>query len=342
MGFRFRKSVNLGGGFRVNFSKTGVGYSWGGKGFRVTRTAKGTTRTTASIPGTGISYSYELGKQNLKRRKEKAEAEGKFYPSVADRNLYATQNIVNNIVSTTASDELEAMLASANEALRLKKIAKNGFWISLGLGIICFPLFPFWGLISIVFAFMALYVRTKGVVELDYNIEPDQYIVVNSRMSQFLKIADSTKVWRIMQTSKVIDRKYSSGAEQVVDRPLCIVRTTPPFPFKVNMKIVSLTVGKETLLFLPDKLLIIQDNKISALNYNDITSRVGVVRIIESETVPIDASVVDWTWKYVNKSGGPDRRFKDNTQLPICLYGTLELTSQTGLNTMIVYSNPNA
>jgi hypothetical protein len=59
MGLRFRKSVNLGGGFRVNLSKTGVGYSWGVKGLRVTRTAKGTTRTTASIPGTGISYVTE-------------------------------------------------------------------------------------------------------------------------------------------------------------------------------------------------------------------------------------------------------------------------------------------
>lgn len=55
MGFRFRKSVNF-GPFRLNFSKSGVGYSFGGKGFRVTKKAGGGTRTTASIPGTGISY----------------------------------------------------------------------------------------------------------------------------------------------------------------------------------------------------------------------------------------------------------------------------------------------
>ena len=57
MGFRFRKSKNLGGGFRLNFSKSGIGGSWGVKGFRVTKKAKGGFRTTASIPGTGISYS---------------------------------------------------------------------------------------------------------------------------------------------------------------------------------------------------------------------------------------------------------------------------------------------
>lgn len=39
MGFRFRKSINMGGGFRLNLSKSGVGYSWGTKGFRITKRA---------------------------------------------------------------------------------------------------------------------------------------------------------------------------------------------------------------------------------------------------------------------------------------------------------------
>lgn len=55
MGFRFRKSFGK-GPFRVTVSKSGVGYSVGGKGFRVTKKAGGGMRTTASIPGTGISY----------------------------------------------------------------------------------------------------------------------------------------------------------------------------------------------------------------------------------------------------------------------------------------------
>lgn len=59
MGFRYRKSIKLPGGFRINLSKSGIGYSWGVKGYRVAKTAKGTTRTTASIPGTGISYVQE-------------------------------------------------------------------------------------------------------------------------------------------------------------------------------------------------------------------------------------------------------------------------------------------
>ena len=59
MGVRFRKSINLGHGVMVNLSKSGIGCSIGARGIRVTKTAKGCVRTTASVPGTGISYVSE-------------------------------------------------------------------------------------------------------------------------------------------------------------------------------------------------------------------------------------------------------------------------------------------
>ena len=58
MGMRFRKSIGN-KYLRVNLSKSGVGYSAGVKGARITKTAKGTTRTTVGIPGTGLGYVSE-------------------------------------------------------------------------------------------------------------------------------------------------------------------------------------------------------------------------------------------------------------------------------------------
>lgn len=117
--------------------------------------------------------------------------------------------------------------------------------------------------------------------------------------------------------------------------------TKAPFPFRTNIKVASFGSGKETLLFLPDKLFVIQGSKVGALNYEDLTSNVQTTRFVESELVPKDANVVGHTWKYVNKSGGPDKRFKDNRQLPVCLYGELGLKSTTGLNTVLMFSNTN-
>lgn len=74
MGLRFRKSIHLGGGFNINLSKSGIGYSWGTKGARITKTAKGTNRTTLSVPGTGISYVSETsGKKKAPSRSSKTQ-----------------------------------------------------------------------------------------------------------------------------------------------------------------------------------------------------------------------------------------------------------------------------
>ena len=55
MGFYYRKSVGL-GPFRINLSKTGVGYSVGTKGIRTGVSSKGRRYTTFSVPGTGVGY----------------------------------------------------------------------------------------------------------------------------------------------------------------------------------------------------------------------------------------------------------------------------------------------
>ena len=70
MGFRFRKSFNLGLGFKVNLSKSGIGYSWGVPGYRITKKANGNTRKTYSIPGTGISYVEENSNKKQKSKQE--------------------------------------------------------------------------------------------------------------------------------------------------------------------------------------------------------------------------------------------------------------------------------
>jgi hypothetical protein len=56
MAFVFRKSINL-GPLRINFSKNGIGWSWGVPGYRRSVSATGKKRTTYSIPGTGMSWS---------------------------------------------------------------------------------------------------------------------------------------------------------------------------------------------------------------------------------------------------------------------------------------------
>ena len=59
MGFRFRKTIKLFPGVKLNFSKSGVSTSIGGPGATINISKRGTCGTVG-IPGTGVSYSENL------------------------------------------------------------------------------------------------------------------------------------------------------------------------------------------------------------------------------------------------------------------------------------------
>src|SRR5262249_57184766 len=62
MGWNFRRSLNLGGGFRLNLSKRGIGASAGIRGFRIGLGPRG-KRLQISVPRTGIYYRKDEGWQ---------------------------------------------------------------------------------------------------------------------------------------------------------------------------------------------------------------------------------------------------------------------------------------
>ena len=55
MGFRFRRSIKLLPGVRLNFGKRGIGISAGVPGLHVGVDSRGKAYTSAGIPGTGLS-----------------------------------------------------------------------------------------------------------------------------------------------------------------------------------------------------------------------------------------------------------------------------------------------
>lgn len=71
-------------------------------------------------------------------------------------------------------------------------------------------------------------------------------------------------------------------------------------------------------------------------------SRLLASQHIEYEAVPGDATVVEHTWQYVNKKGGPDRRFKNNRKLPVCRVNRLHLSSDRGLDVRLMASRDGA
>ena len=71
MGMRFRKSVKICKGLKVNFSKSGASVSLGGRGHSLTAGGRG-VRATVGIPGTGLSYSTKIGGNSGRRKTTKS------------------------------------------------------------------------------------------------------------------------------------------------------------------------------------------------------------------------------------------------------------------------------
>ncbi|HJA48477.1 MAG TPA: DUF4236 domain-containing protein [Candidatus Agathobaculum intestinipullorum] len=76
MGFRFRKSVKIAPGVRLNFGKKSTGISIGNKYGGVSMNSKSGVKARASLPGTGISYS-----KKISGSKKKSSARATSQPS---------------------------------------------------------------------------------------------------------------------------------------------------------------------------------------------------------------------------------------------------------------------
>jgi hypothetical protein len=71
VGFRFHRSIRILPGVRLNLSKSGLSTSFGERGFTVNVGPHG-TRTTAGIPGTGLSYVATHGAGHTRRSSGRA------------------------------------------------------------------------------------------------------------------------------------------------------------------------------------------------------------------------------------------------------------------------------
>ena len=233
------------------------------------------------------------------------------------------------------SDGLEELYTLTSDIMRKYNYIQIALWAFIISGFV----FPLFWLVAIGIAVYRYKFKQENTIKLDYSIDEEYRSIINKRLKPFITIAQDQKVWRILQTSKVVNKKYTSGASNLVKRKKCQTSTKAAFPFETSEPVASFKMGRETLLFLPDKVFIFQGGKVGILNYEDININITSSRFVETEHVPSDATIVGKTWEYVNKSGEPDSRFKNNKQLPVCLYGEMTMTSTNGLNIVIMFSN---
>ncbi|MGM9998512.1 MAG: DUF4236 domain-containing protein [Candidatus Bruticola sp.] len=329
MGIRFRKSINLGGGFRINLSKNGVGYSWGTKGFRYTKTAQGTTKCTYSIPGTGLSYVEESGKKRRSSGAKCSNSSTNLIPQAADGNAVSIDNVNINDYQPT---EYEKLLAQMRKAKRLDLLS-NCLIATIILAF--FPLFIFTAVVGVI---LKILVRTKMKVSMEYSFDAESQSAYDNLSAIWMSLNKNQKFWQAI-SERNLGRKALGGVSRCVDRVPVEAICELPFFVESNVQPFGLKLVNKDVYFLPDKVLVISDTNVGVINYSDIDIEFCTTQFVETEYVPNDAKVVDQTWLKVNKDGTPDKRFKNNMQLPICEYGKIIIKSSTGLHIELMCSD---
>lgn len=343
MGFYIRKSVSV-GPFRFNFSKSGIGVSTGVKGLRV---------------GTGPRGNYiSVGRGGLYYRATLPSGSAQLSPSITPgQSQSLPQPIPNSISGVGPMVELEsgpisAMQDSSSTDLLNElngKAKRPNYWkwtASFGLiGISTISAgAPPWLMpvslasLAILTLYFALRDNVAKTTVLCYQLEHENEHAFERLHESFEQLASCRKTWRIDAQAEVHDQKYHAGASAVVKRKDAQFGKGLPPNVKANLEVPFVKAGKTTLYFMPDRVLVFASSGVGAVSYKDLQVDSMSRQFIESGPVPGDATVVGRTWKYVNKSGGPDKRFKDNRELPIALYEEITFRSQSGLNELFQIS----
>lgn len=341
MGFYLRKSIKV-GPFRLNLSKSGIGISGGIPGFRI---GSGPRGNYVHMGRGGLYYRKTLGGRGSSRRSGRGapQQQSPAAPSPAFTDVIEIDSAdVSQMRPCSALDLLQE-IEEKNRVLRL------GPWVlAAGIALILWPVciglpLPIaLGILILVatatfFTFQRDAVRKSVVLFYDFDAPAEEaYEALHAAAASLARCAG---VWHITSSGSIQQTRYFGGASAAINQTPIQIKIRPAPFLKSNISTVIIPVGRQTLYFFPDRLLVQDGTRIGAVDYSDLTVEVSESRFMADTVLP-DTQVIDHHWQFANKDGSPDRRFSNNRQFPICLYDQIHFKSASGLNEAIQVSRP--
>ena len=352
MAWRFRKSARLPLGFRLNASKSGLGFSWGFRGFLIGRDANGRTVRTVSIPGTGVFNRQVISTARSRATFVTVNSRGVGYqrrtenlePGLQPGNDPQLQldSVFQIPVSELATSNQSEFVARLNDnvsafnpgrvlivlsVFALLLVSSNFilglvlFFLGLGLGI-----------------FVSKRFAESHTDEINFSLDQESAEQFRARQQALSVLASCARIWVVNTSASNADAKRNAGAYTLISRGPTAVGNLPTKGFKCSLPIPSIRANNIVLHFLPDQILI-YTGRYGSISYAQLSIEVRSTRFSETKPIPGDSRRIDTTWQYVNKSGGPDRRFNNNRQIPVLEYGEVTFRTATGLGMILQTSN---
>ncbi|NIL26914.1 DUF4236 domain-containing protein [Yersinia massiliensis] len=377
MSLRFRQTFSLFPGVRLNIGKRGISASIGVPGATVNIGQKG-IRATVGLPGSGLSYTtptlpYEdrrsvtnpLNPSSTQPHFEIPEASPNNMPSNA--RIYMPQAGMNEISSASvevltstsllplrdliakAREQRAEVKADLQEALA-EESKQNSELIRRKSSL-----------------FRWFYKRRIAELETELPL-------ILAEVSRLVSWEENTKIAITFESSDASQRAYAAmvrafdilkssvkkwditadkATDQFAERTLAtrsVNRHPVIFDFS-STDLIQFTgramrfenINGDDIMLYPGVAVIPRvDGAFALIDLRELQISAEHRGFHEEDGVPSDASIAGHTWAKTNKNGSPDRRFKDNYQIPICIYGNITFQSQTGVTEEYMVSNADA
>lgn len=349
MGFYIRQSVKV-GPLRFNFSKSGVGVSAGVKGLRIGTGPRG---NYIHMGHGGVYYrtTFPKATKGIPAQPRRPQVPHQSDPAFnADSHTVGPMEeiqsaAVQQLTDTTSAEvlaQIERKRRMPNYWRAVALVAVILFLAAMNQGIQDVALAVLGILLAVVVTVAVYFNKIGKAIVFFYDLDEAARSAYEALTLAFEPVFQANKKWRINSKGDVLNRKYHAGAGHVVSRSELATTELGAGFIKTNIPVPSLEGKRLQLYFYPDRVLVFDGAQVGAVSYAELRLDTAVSRFIEDEGVPRDSRVVDRTWRYVNKNGGPDRRFKNNTEIPVVEYEKIHFTTASGLNELFQVSRVGA
>ncbi len=360
MGWRFRQSFKVFPGVRLNLSGRGLSATIGNGSASVNISSRGAD-AKLNIPGTGLSYRQKISggagsaSQSLEcyqfsptvpgEDSAKEEIKSASTHELTSEGLQGLRQLLNDV--DREQQRLDAELFTARQDWEKKSRAYERWKKGVLFKHIWKDRF-----ITREQESQEAHARLDELgeqrrltfVATNIEISDDVRPAFGRLHDAFSRLAESQAIWDTLTTQRVDRIRERTEASNSIERTLVRFSLGQSGLVQCEWKVPCFGNANGGDMYLYPGFILYRASRkaFAVIECRETEIAFEPVNFIEESQVPPDARIIGQTWKYSNKNGGPDRRFNNNYQIPIALYGQITLKSPTGLNEQYLISDCRA
>lgn len=349
MGLKFRRRQKLFPGVNLNLSAKGVSVTVGIKGLSVNFNKSGAYLNTG-IPGTGIYDRTRVAKWEQSKNEVITENPNQYYFLSKNLESAISSNLANSVTSEGLAEIKENLIEARKE---YEDIKAEIFQLSIETQ----KLKKYLSLMKlIIIGFFMNNLKDKiednenyiehlndqlsqCTINIETNIDRNSENQYKQLEDSFKKLLTVNYVWHKLKEETNKDNRTS--ASHNIDRKrtkLCIDKVNF---IESDYEAFCFVKANGDKLYLYPAFAILYNNKnnFGIVELAELEIKFSYAKYHEIESLPNDTDIIGNVWLKENNDGSPDKRYKNNYQVPVVKYGELTFKSKSGINEVFIFSN---